>query len=337
MLFADPNLSDAQKATIIQEVFAHLSKTGLNLDINTFYMMHNIDARSKQPTYFDVESLVDELLNQKIGQLDNLISKKENTNQTLHKLPNITTNGIEVTDTKELRDDNELLGLIEINTVNTSKLLEVKENKIRKSSIKLLGNKPKKHFYDEEEEEEEEEDENESISHEGFNTLSNENLEINLNESKEYKIKKIRYKDNYWNTIAADKLKLETLDLLVMNGEIDQQDIKQISTNYHGILAYIIHDECISLFENAKIYSGEYYDLLMQKDLGLDIDELINQPSLNANIIFRDKKWKILKFKSDRKFQRMIKTPPKIVPKYEWPKFEFDELNIDFNGQINDI
>ena len=337
MLFDDINLSDAQKVTIIQEVFKQLSKTGLPLNINTFYMMHNIDARNKQSTNFNTESLVDEILNQKIGQLDDLISKKEHASQIKHELPNITTNGIEVTDTKELKEDNELLGLIEINTVNTSKLLEIKENKVQESSIKLLGNKPKKYFYEEEEEEEEEEDEDESISHEGFNTLSNGNLEININEDKEYKTKKIRYKDNYWNTIAADKLQHETLDLLVMNGEVDQQDIKQVSTNYHGILAYIIHDECISLFEDAEIYSGEYYDLLMQKDLGIDIDELINQPSLNANIIFKDKKWKILKFKSDRKFKRMIKIPPKTIPKFEWPKFEFDELNIDFSGQINDI
>ena len=336
MLFDDINLSDAQRVSIIQEVFTYLSKKGLALDINAFYMLHNIDARTKQSTEFDVGSLVDDILNQKIGQLDDLISKKDIKSKS-HTLPKITTNGIEADDTKEIIEDNELLGQIVINTVNNTKLLELKDNTIQESSIKLLGKKPKKYFYDEEEEEEDESEECSSNSSEGLNEISDGNLIINIKDDKEYKTKRIRYKDNYWNTIASDRIQHETLDLLVMNSELEPEDLKQITTNYNGILAYIIHDECTQLFENAEIYSGEYYDLLMQKDLGIDIDELINQPSLNANIIFKDKKWKILKFKSDRKFKRLIKLPQQTISKFNWPKFEFDELNIDFNGQINDI
>ena len=338
-LFNDNTLTLPQKVDIVERTFARLAMNGLKLDLNAFYMLHNIDARRKSQTDTDVGVLVDVILDQKVGQLDDLIYRKEK--HTINqKLPNIKTNGIEMTNTKELVEDNQLLNQIVINTVNDSKQLEVKNKIFQIKERKLLGMKSIKHFYQTEEEEEEEEEEEISsnysfnINESGFISSENGNLEIIDTNNKDYKPKKIRYKNRFWNELAKCKNQSITYDILFINTDIDKEELEQINTNYHGILAFTIQKHCTDLFENASIYEGEYFDLLMT-NANINLDLLINQPSIKSNVRFIDKKWKILKFRCDTNYDRLIKKPKKIQP-IKWPKYDFQELNISFQYQLNE-
>ena len=308
-----------------------ISRNSLALDLNAFYMLHNIDARTKENTNVDIAPFVDRILDQKIGQLDDLIQKQQK-DQIIHVLPKIITNGLEMEDTDEIKRDNELLSQIVINTAETKSLFEISENEIKTSDRKLLGTKSIKHFYESESEEEEEE--SSSLEEEEIEQIENQNLHINTSYNKTYKINNIKYKDRFWNELASIKLQNYTLDILFINGDINLDELKRIETNYHGIMAYTIQNECADIFQNAKVYEGEYYDILMN-DLGINLDQLINIPNVKANINMTDKKWKILKFKCDRNYERLIRKP-RDVRRINWPKFEFEELNINFDAQIND-
>ena len=341
-LFNDNTLSLPQKIDIIERTFARLAMNGLELDLNAFYMLHNIDARQKSQSDVDIGTLVDTLLDQKVGQLDDLIYKREYENHYT-TLPDIKTNGLEMNNTKELVEDNKLLDQIIINTVNESKQLEIKNKTFQIQGRKLLGTKSMRHFYqsEEEEDDDEEEEEEEINSNYDFNlneasliSIENGNLELNELNNKDYKPKKIRYKDRFWNEVAKCKVQNATFDILFINADLDDEDLEQINTNYHGILAFTIQNHCTELFENANIYEGEYFDLLMT-NTNLNLDLLINQPSIKANVRFIDKKWKILKFRSDENYERLIKKPKEIKP-IKWPKFNFQELNISFQHQINE-
>lgn len=339
-LLHDNTLPLSQKIDIIEKTFARLSMNGLRLDLNTFYMLHNIDARYKTQSEIDVGTLVDTLLDQKVGQLDDLIHRKEIENEYNYtKLPNIKTNGLEMANTKELIEDNQLLNQIVINTVNETKQLEIKNEIFQIKERKLLGTKPMKHFYQSEEEDEEEEEEIESnydfnINESGFIVSENGNLEINNLDYKDYKPKKIRYKNRFWNELATCKIQSTTFDILFINTDVDKEKLEQMNTNYHGILAFTIQNNCTELFENASIYEGEYFDLLMT-NANINLDLLINQPNIKANVRFIDKKWKILKFKCDAEYERLIKKPKKIKP-IKWPKFDFQEININFQYQMDE-
>jgi len=339
-LLHDNTLSLPQKIDIIERTFARLAMNGLRLDLNTFYMLHNIDARYKAQSDIDIGILVDTILDQKVGQLDDLIHKKE-TENNYHPtiLPNIKTNGIEITNTKELIEDNQLLSQIVINTVNESKQLEIKNEMFQIKERKLLGTKPMKHFYQSEDEEEEEEESESNydfdIDEAGLISSENGNLEINDTNNKDYKPKKIRYKDRFWNELAKCKIHSITFEILFINTDINKEDLEQMNTNYHGILAFTIQNNCTELFENANIHEGEYFDLLMT-NANINLDLLINQPSIKANVRFIDKKWKILKFRCDADYERLIKKPKKIKP-IKWPKFDFQELDISFQNQIDEL
>ena len=327
-----------EKIFIIEEVFRRLAMNGLDLDLNTFYMMYNIDARIKTPVNADIGLIADQLLDQKVGQLDDLVIKKKNDNKINVILPNIKTNGMEMTSTKEIVEDNNLLNQIVINTVNTSNPLEIKNNNFQIQERKLLGTKSMKHFYienEEEEEEEEEEDYNFNIEDEIINAGEDGNLVINDSFNKTYKIKNIRYKDRFWNELAKTKIESATFDILFINDDLDIEDLEKINTNYHGILANTIQKQCIKLFQKANLYEGDCYDLLMA-DGGINLNFLINQYNVKADIYFLDKKWKILKFKSDIYYNKLVKNPKNVKP-IKWPTFNFQELNIDFHGQINEI
>lgn len=337
-LLHDNTLSLPQKIDIIERTFARLAMNGLRLDLNTFYMLHNIDARYKTQSDIDIGTLVDTILDQKVGQLDDLIHKREtenNYNPTI--LPNIKTNGLEMTSTKELIEDNQLLNQIVINTVNESKQLEIKNGIFQTKERKLLGTKPMKHFYQSEDEEEEEEMESNydfDMDEAGLISSENGNLELNDTNNKDYKSKKIRYKDRFWNELAKCKIHPTTFEILFFNTDMNKEDLEQMNTNYHGILAFTIQNNCTELFENANIYEGEYFDLLMP-NANINLDLLINQPSIKANVRFIDKKWKILKFRCDADYERLIKRPKKTKP-IKWPKFDFQELDISFQNQIDE-
>jgi len=337
-LLNDTAYTKPQKIYIIEETFRRLAMNGLELDLNAFYMIHNIDARKKEPIIADIGLLADQILNQKVGQLDDLILKREHTNANIEIIPNIKTNGMEMTDTKEIVEDNKLLNQININTVNDFNPLEIKENTFQIKERKLLGTKSMKHFYSEDEEEEEEEEDEDfdfNLDEENISIRENGNLVLNESLNKTYKTKNIRYKDRFWNELAKTKIESYTFDVLFVNDDLDISDLECINTYYHGILANTIQNQCTKLFQNANIYEGDYYDLLIA-DSGINLDFLINQNNVKADIYIMDKKWKILKFKSDIKYNRLVKNLKEIKP-IKWPAFNFQELNINFHGQINDV
>jgi len=318
---------------VIEGVFDRISRNGLALDINVFYMMHNIDGRYKENTNANIEPLVDMLLDQKIGQLDDLIQNTKKKQEKEYPLPQITTNGLIMEDTKEIKEDNKLLQQIEINTVKQSDTLELKENKFKKST--KLRIKPMNYYYSSESSDEEEEEENISDGLEELQELDNGNIQLHVENKKKYKVNPIRYKDRFWNELANMKNQTYALDILFLYGDIDKNQLERTLTNYHGILAFTIQQECLELFQNAVLYEGEYYDLITTIS-GINVDGLINTPNIKADVTLRDKKWKILKFKTDKNYDKLIKMT-KTIKKFNWPKFDFEEININFDKQMYDI
>jgi len=316
----------------------------------------NPNGSQTKVTDADFNDLLAKCLNQQLGQLDQLIQMTTSKQDQIEsKMISTNTNDSYVfKKSKDISNYNKQVNANGLNPLNydpdaPSKDKKIKEREMQKMemekeedkeineeiSIDILVDKPV-----EEEEEENEEEEEEIIK--PFNKRTRQYKKERFKTELIVKDPLIRRKikntkeDNFWNHIAQSCCKpknILTIAWLKQPGNLDIVEDLRYSC-IHGVIAQYI-DKSLAPFAtwNAETFRGTKRDLMLAKANPIDIDMLINMEQVKPQILFTDKKWKILRYyvefePVEIKWKSTANKPLKPIM-----KLDFEEIDLQEDGK----
>jgi hypothetical protein len=142
--------------------------------------------------------------------------------------------------------------------------------------------------------------------------------------------------NNFWNILAENVTKkTEWINIIWFKDFEEIQDMKKlIHLDVHGVIAAKIN-KSLSLTAacNALFFDGTCRDLLLAKGIAINVDNLINQEQVHTEILIREKKWKILKFRVEEKKEKIV-WRPKPRKKTTFMKCNFEPIDLDEHGLL---